>query len=361
MASSQQRETPTSHDGQAGINPADHYTIGWICALPIELAAAIKMLDEEHQRLPLPPGDDNSYRFGRIGDHNIVIGCLPSGRTGLVSASSVATQMMSAFRQIRVGLMVGIGGGVPSEDDDIRLGDIVVSHPNNQHGGVVQYDFGKTRSDGIFERTGSLNSPPKALLTVLTDVRAAAEEVDGLKIGDYLSRLTERLPLYAYPSKLTDRLYHPQYMHVGGKNCSRCDSEQSMDREERDTNAPRIHYGTIASGNRVMKDAIERDKISQDMGGVLCFEMEAAGLMNDFPCLAIRGISDYSDSHKNDGWQRYAAATAAAFAKELLCHLASTKINQIDPISQAMNQMASGLNKNSEMVERTNQEIGSTL
>ncbi|THW47260.1 hypothetical protein D6D21_03486 [Aureobasidium pullulans] len=358
MASSQQRETPTSHDGQAGINPADHYTIGWICALPIELAAAIKMLDEEHQRLPLPPGDDNSYRFGRIGDHNIVIGCLPSGRTGLVSASSVATQMMSAFRQIRVGLMVGIGGGVPSEDDDIRLGDIVVSHPNNQHGGVVQYDFGKTRSDGIFERTGSLNSPPKALLTVLTDVRAAAEEVDGLKIGDYLSRLTERLPLYAYPSKLTDRLYHPQYMHVGGKNCSRCDSEKSMDREERDTNAPRIHYGTIASGNRVMKDAIERDKISQDMGGVLCFEMEAAGLMNDFPCLAIRGISDYSDSHKNDGWQRYAAATAAAFAKELLCHLASTKINQIDPISQAMNQMASGLNKNSEMVERTNQEIG---
>ncbi|THZ36792.1 hypothetical protein D6C88_10432 [Aureobasidium pullulans] len=108
----------------------------------------------------------------------------------------------------------------------------------------------------------------------------------------------------------------------------------------------------------VMRDAIERDQISQDLGGVLCFEMEAAGLMNNFPCLVIRGISDYSDSHKNDRWQRYAAATAAAFAKELLCHLASTRINQIEPISQAMNQMASRLTRNSEMVERTNQEIG---
>ncbi|TIA05588.1 hypothetical protein D6C81_10451 [Aureobasidium pullulans] len=317
MASSQQRETPSPDDGQAEINRADQYTIGWICALPIELAAAVKMLDVEHQRLPPPPGDDNSYRFGRIGDHNIVIGCLPSGRAGLVSASSVATQMMSAFRQIRVGLMVGIGGGVPSEDNDVHLGDIVVSHPNGQHGGVAQYDFGKARPDGIFERIGSLNAPPNALLTALTDVRAA-EEMDELKIVDYLSRLTDRLPPYAYPSKLTDCLYQPKYSHIGGRNCIRCDSENSVVREKRSTNGPRIHYGTIASGNMVMKDAIERDQISQALGGVLCFEMKAAGLMNNFPCLVIRGISDYSDSHKNDGWQRYAAATAAAFAKDLL-------------------------------------------
>ena len=52
--------------------------------------------------------------------------------------------------------------------------------------------------------------------------------------------------------------------------------------------------------------------------GVLCVEMEAAGLMDDFPCLVIRGICDYADSHKNKRWQPYAAATAAAYAKELL-------------------------------------------
>ncbi|GMF87738.1 unnamed protein product [Aspergillus oryzae] len=46
--------------------------------------------------------------------------------------------------------------------------------------------------------------------------------------------------------------------------------------------------------------------------------MKAAGLMDQFPCLAIRGILDYADSHKDDRWQDYASAVAAAFAKDLL-------------------------------------------
>jgi hypothetical protein len=46
--------------------------------------------------------------------------------------------------------------------------------------------------------------------------------------------------------------------------------------------------------------------------------MEAAGLMDGFPCLVIRGICDYADSHKSKNWQRYSAAAAAAYAKELL-------------------------------------------
>jgi nucleoside phosphorylase len=79
-----------------------------------------------------------------------------------------------------------------------------------------------------------------------------------------------------------------------------------------------VHYGTIASGNRVIKSAVERDRISAELGGVLCFEMEAAGLMNNFPCLVIRSICDYADSHRNKKWQAYAAATAAAYAKEVL-------------------------------------------
>jgi nucleoside phosphorylase len=85
-----------------------------------------------------------------------------------------------------------------------------------------------------------------------------------------------------------------------------------------------VFYGLIASGNRVMKDAMERDKISKDSSGAICFEMEAAGLMNDFRCVVIRGISDYSDSHKNDEWHAYAAAVAAGLAKEILSHMDPT-------------------------------------
>jgi nucleoside phosphorylase len=77
--------------------------------------------------------------------------------------------------------------------------------------------------------------------------------------------------------------------------------------------------GIIASSNTLVKDASFRDSICKDTGEeCICIEMEAAGLMNGFPCLIIRGICDYGDSHKNDRWQRYAAATAAAYAKEFL-------------------------------------------
>lgn len=79
-----------------------------------------------------------------------------------------------------------------------------------------------------------------------------------------------------------------------------------------------IYYGTIASGNQVMKDSVTRDRISAELGGVLCFKMKKAGLAGAFPSAVIRGIYNYVDSHKNKSWQPYAAATTAAFAKELL-------------------------------------------
>ena len=53
---------------------------------------------------------------------------------------------------------------------------------------------------------------------------------------------------------------------------------------------PAIFYGLIASANQVMKDATIRDRLASEEN-VLCFEMEAAGLMNHFPCLVVRGMS----------------------------------------------------------------------
>ena len=88
---------------------------------------------------------------------------------------------------------------------------------------------------------------------------------------------------------------------------------------------PAIHYGLIASGNQLMKNALVRDRLTAEKE-VLCFEMEAAGLMNHFPCLVIRGICDYSDSHKNKEWQGYAAMAAAAYAKDLLCRIPPNKV-----------------------------------
>jgi nucleoside phosphorylase len=93
----------------------EEYTVGWLCALPIELVAAQEMLDEEREDLEHDENDNNLYSLGRIGDHNIVVVCLLVGLIGNNPATAIATQMKATFRSVRFGLMVGIGGGVPSQ------------------------------------------------------------------------------------------------------------------------------------------------------------------------------------------------------------------------------------------------------
>lgn len=101
-----------------------------------------------------------------------------------------------------------------------------------------------------------------------------------------------------------------------------CDLEQRIERriDEGDESFVVVHRGTIASGELVVKSATLRDRLAEQHG-LLCFEMEAAGALADLPCLVIRGISDYCDSHKNDQWHGYAAAAAAAYARQLFFHL----------------------------------------
>ncbi|KAK6508659.1 hypothetical protein TWF506_010739 [Arthrobotrys conoides] len=289
------------------------------------------MLDAEHDGpSEVSPGDDNSYQLGSIGKHNVVIAILPLGSYGTTSATVVATQMKSTFRSLKVYLMVGIGGGIPKPSHDIRLGDIVVSKPENGFGGVVQYDLGKTVNGGRFERSGSLNKPPQILLTAIASLKSQHELKGRNNVPDYLSEVYQKHPGltegYTYQGEENDTLYKAHYEHEGNNTCDSCNTEEAVLRKIRKNNYPVVHYGTIASGNQVMKHGTTRDYIGDDSGAI-CFEMEAAGLMDHFPCLVIRGICDYSDSHKNKRWQPYAALTAAAYAKELL--------SQITPLVQA--------------------------
>jgi nucleoside phosphorylase len=298
------------------------YTVGWVCALPVELAAAQEMLDEEHETPQLDTHDTNIYTCGRIGPHNVVIACLPEGQMGTNSAAAVAVQMKTAFTSTRFGLMVGIGGGVPSEETDVRLGDVVVSKPHGVHGGVVQYDAGKTTPSG-FQRTGLLSTPPTILLNAASNLRARHMRGRG-RMSEYLSML-DTLPDFTRDAAGLDTLFQAEYDHQGGPTCSKCSNDYSVVREARRQEVV-VHYGTIASGNQVMRNAAERDRVSAELGGVLCFEMEAAGLMNSFPCLVVRGVCDYADSHKNKRWQAYAAGTAAAYAKELLSVIPAAEV-----------------------------------
>jgi nucleoside phosphorylase len=321
------------------------YSVGWICAITVEYVAAQAFLDERHDPpASLPPSNKNDYTLGRIGKHNVVISVLPMGEYGTSSATHVAEGMMHNFPNIRIAMMVGIGGGAPSPKHDIRLGDIVVSIPGKGQGGVIQYDFGKRIQGQSFQLTGFLDQSPSILRAAVNGL-AAQYESDGHHLEETILEAFEKKPRlrkkYQRPDLASDRLYKSQYVHVDDEMpCDRlCDPSCLILRDPRteDDDNPAIHYGLIASANQLMKDALVRDELAAQKD-IMCFEMEAAGLMNNFPCLVIRGICDYSDSHKNKAWQGYAAMAAAAYAKDILYRIVPQQVEQETKITTSLNE-----------------------
>ncbi|KAF7586994.1 hypothetical protein BBP40_007886 [Aspergillus hancockii] len=193
-------------------------------------------------------------------------------------------QLLSSSRFIRFGLVVGIGGGVPSNDVHIGLGDIVVSKPTNSHGGVMQYDYGKMLSG-------------ERLPTHRHAQSSATDPVDRAK-------LPQTAAPFARPAE-EDCLYGVDSVHVKidtkSTTCRRCDTTKIISRPLRSSNGPLVHYGLIASANQIVKDRQLHDKLGKELG-VSCVETEAAEIMNNFPSLLIRRICDYADSRKNKDW-----------------------------------------------------------
>jgi hypothetical protein len=197
-------------------NPKD-YTVGWICAISTEYVAAQAFLDEKHEGPEyVSPNDKNIYTLGKAGKHNVVIAVLPEGEYGTCSAARVGSDILHSFPNVRIGLMVGIGGGAPSGKHDIRLGDVVVSVPRDGKGGVFQYDFGKTIQDQSFRLTGFLNQPPVLLRAAVNDLKAQYEGEDH-QIEETINNILENKPRlrkkYKRPDPSSDRLYQSRITH----------------------------------------------------------------------------------------------------------------------------------------------------
>ncbi|KAF4216177.1 hypothetical protein CNMCM5878_007386 [Aspergillus fumigatiaffinis] len=313
---------PSTNEYCANQRTYNDYTVAVVCAMSFEMSAVRYMLDDEHPRLPTKQGDSNLYVLGELSGHNVVIACLP-GIQGKGAAAIVANNMQRTFPSIKWQLLVGIRGGVPSPTYDIRLGDIVVSMPDGLFGGVVQYDLGKDVEDGFTLKSFLL--PPPSILRSAVELMRSDHLTKSNKVNTFLAEMLQKWPslaVYQRPPADSDVLFQTDHPHVPDQaTCRRWERTQIVDQPARGSDNPKIHYGLIASGDRVMRSARKRNMTGQDIGDILCFEMEAAGIMTEFPCIVIRGISDYADSHKNDKWQHYAAAAAAGCAKELLSYL----------------------------------------
>ncbi|KAF5557177.1 ankyrin protein [Fusarium phyllophilum] len=334
-------------------DPSDpnSYTVGWVCALSTEFTAAQEQFDEEYEPHEAPEhreaNDFNVCSFGKIKGHMVVVAVLPNGQYGTASAAAVAKDMIRSFRNIRFGLMVGIGGGAPTKQHDIRLGDVVVSSPTAGQSGIFQHDFGKATKEG-FQHTASHNKPPPLLLAAVAGLKTQYER-KGLQIHDKVNTIissNKRLKAkYGRPED-PDSLFAASVNHKSDPCHEFCVSTPT-DLIPRTTRQEpledvEVHYGTMASGNTLLNDTAKRDELASK-SNVLCFEMEAAGLMDGFRCLIIRGICDYCDSHKSDKWQGYAAMTAAVYAKQILGRIRPEAVAREETMVSKIDEVISGV------------------
>ncbi|EHK19554.1 uncharacterized protein TRIVIDRAFT_46254 [Trichoderma virens Gv29-8] len=337
----------------------DEFEVAVICALPLEYDAVTLLVDDwyEDGRYGRAPGDENIYKSARMGNVNIVL--VGPTNVGKARAAAAAASLRSSYPNLKVLLLTGICGGVPSteEDQELLLGDVVISKS------VIQYDLGK-RYDGTFQMKkgieDSLGRARKRICDLVThlEVDKWHEHLES-QAACFLEQLqakesSRHRRKYIYPGTASDQLFEPSYLHKHRLStlpaCTECcQSSDSICCESKDLSceklgcsnthtirrqrleskgklefnkaqAPAIHFGRFGSGDTVVKSGKYRDTLAREHK-ITAFEMEGAGLWEEIPGVVIvKGVSDYADGHKNDSWQRFAAATAAAVTKGLLEH-----------------------------------------
>ncbi|KAJ6088340.1 hypothetical protein N7486_009601 [Penicillium sp. IBT 16267x] len=329
------------------------FQIAIICALPLEYDAASLLVDEfwdkDDKQYGRTSGDMNKYRNGRIGVHDVVLMLLP--KMGKAAVAGSTGSLRTSYPGVRIAFLVGICGGVPrSSTHEALLGDVVISD------GIIEYDFGRQcpgkfiMKQGTEGNLGIANKDIRSLITYLKtepgkyDLRRDA--ADFLKFLQHAAVEKCYRRSYNHPGVLEDKLYMSTYRHKHRDNahCDVCQEEAEtfcheaaqasceklgcneanlVTRQILDSAhnlhrpCPEIFIGRVASGDTVMKSGEHRDQVAKQYD-VIAFEIEGAGVWDELPCVIVKGICDYADSHKNKAWQPFAAATAAAVLKAIL-------------------------------------------
>lgn len=365
------------------------FEVAIICALAEEYDAMEACLDEVYDSDTHRKGlnDPNSYTLGKIGALNVALSLLP--RMGKEHAASGSAHFRTSFPDMKLCLLVGICAGAPhsQKNESILLGDIIVSTE------LIQSDFGRQWKDGITRKDtirDNLGRPSKEIQGLMAKLQTwkTGKELRANTISTLLS-LSQTREAWQNPGREHDILFNAEYDHKHRtfeecELCGRddacevaqqascevlqCDLRQTVEREinlDRQDSYPLIHFGPFSSSDQVIRSSRHRDRlITAD--GVIGFEMEGAGVWDNFPTIIVKGVSDYADSHKNKKFQSYAAATAAACSKAILTEwargrglsegqlLASTQNTIVAPSSQpsvpVMNNNFAGGNFNANKV-----------
>lgn len=352
--------------------PADRtgFRFAIVCALPREADAVTLLFDHFWDEVRDPygraDGDTNTYITGRIGVHDTVLAVLPG--MGTNNAAAATARLRSSYTSLKLAILVGICGGVPRiAGCDAFLGDVVVSKS------IIQYDYGRQYpghflvKNAVEDSLSRANKDIRGLLAVfeteLMRERLRAKASEHLKQLQKGARDKRRRADYRYPGTTQDRLYAPKYRHRHYISCdlcadgsdtfceaaskascadTACSATDLIERESHsgdDDVRPEIYIGRIGSGNTVMKSGEDRDRIAK-RHEIIAFEMEGAGAWDEVPCIIVKGICDYADSHKNKAWQDFAAATAASVAKAILGRYAVSDGDRFPSQTNSMSQLS---------------------
>lgn len=322
------------------VNPQD-YTVGWICALPVELSAAAAFLDDIH---PFPvdhnPRESNIYALGTVGIHNVVIAAAPVIEGDALPVDAVWRDMVHCFPNVRIALGLRVYGSAPNQKRDVRLGDVLVGSLRNGYCSLTQHD--EAIQALPFQDTGSLAQSFESLRMAVCGLRQEYE-LNGHQLEKSIQHILGKWPQmqkkYSRPSVESDApvsdLQHPysdsdhNYPHFDC--CSRLLPPRTRDEPD----CLRIHYGFITSVSQQSKEAQANGKAATDSTG-LCFEMAADEQTDRFPCLVVRGVCDYASRNRNETWHGFAALAAAAYTKDLLYHMPPNQVELKPAISEAV-------------------------
>jgi nucleoside phosphorylase len=276
----------------------------------------VALLDEKHE----PPSDFQvldpnflgNFTFGSIKNHHVMIASTMAPGCQRVPAARLAALLEDKMHTYSI--VLGTAGGTFDKlSKDIRLGDVVISKPKGQHGGVVEWDVGTEQEDGSFKRTGFLDRVPTRLSSLRSKLRSDIE------FGSVQLMVENAV----YPGAESDLLFDTACQHVGGDSCGKC-GPNKIQREQREDCGPRVHFGGVASGETLMVDGVMRDHLAKILK-VKCFGMDAAKVMAIRPSLCIMGVGNYADSHQQSLeygiWEEYAAAAAATYTKHFVMQL----------------------------------------
>jgi nucleoside phosphorylase len=247
------------------MSPENRADVVLLTALPLERDALLKYIGPVQES----KAKGREYHRGKVGPYDVVVCCALG--MGNVRSGIVATEAIGIWNPAQI-ILTGYAGGVKKKNERY-LGDVLVPEQ------VVDYEMGKAKPEGL-ERRYQAYRPARAL-------------VDAAKT----------LP----PNSWAMSVKAPRPDETTGRV------------------VPNALVGTVASGQKVITAPDVIQDLQSDWAELIGVEMEGVGVAlaayqsESAPgFLLVKGISDWADPAKEDGWQLYAAEAAAAFTVALL-------------------------------------------